>query len=237
MSARDFTQNLPRRVFRDRREAGQALAALLGAFRGNDDVVVLGLARGGIPVAWEVAAALGVPLDAFIVRKLGAPGHEEYAIGALAGGGRMVINDDVVRTLRISPRQLSEIVAREGLELVRREALYRDGRPPLEVTGKTVIVVDDGVATGASMLVAVQALRPGRPRRVVVAVPVASESSCREFAGIADDVVCVTMPSPFRAVGESFRDFHQVSDAEVRVLLDLSRARRWQRPGEAPPHH
>jgi len=143
-------------VFRDRREAGRALAELLTAYRDKGDVVVLGLARGGIPVAWEVAAALGAPLDAFVVRKLGAPGHEEFAMGALASGGRVVINDDVVRALRVSPQRLSDIAEQEGRELQRREIAYRDGRPPVDVTGKTVIVVDDGLATGASMFAAVQ---------------------------------------------------------------------------------
>ncbi|MGO9153997.1 erythromycin esterase family protein [Mycobacterium sp.] len=209
----------PRRVFRDRREAGQVLAGLLQAYRGKPDVVVLGLARGGIPVAWEVAAALDAPLDAFVVRKLGAPGHEEFAVGALASGGRVVVNDDVLRGLRVTPQQLQEIAEREGRELIRREAAYRDGRPPLDVTGKTVIVVDDGLATGSSMFAAVQALRDCEPAHIVIAVPAAPESTCREFAGMVDDVVCASMPTPFLAVGESFWDFNQVSDEEVRELL------------------
>ena len=149
----------PRRLFRDRREAGRVLAGLLGAYRGNPAIVVLGLARGGVPVAYEVAAALGAPLDAYIVRKLGAPGHDEFAVGALAAGGRIVLNDDVVRGLGVTPAQLREVAEREGRELERREAAYRGGRPPPDVTGKTVILVDDGLATGASMLAAVSALR------------------------------------------------------------------------------
>ena len=209
----------PRRVFRDRREAGQVLAGMLTAYRGRPDVIVLGLARGGIPVAHEVARALGAPLDAFIVRKLGAPGHEEFAVGALASGGRVVVNDDVLRGLRISPEQLREIAEREARELVRREAAYRGDRPPLAVTGKTVILVDDGLATGSSMMAAVQALRESLPAEIVIAVPAAPESTCREFAGIVDDVVCASMPTPFLAVGESFWDFTQVSDDEVRQLL------------------
>ena len=209
----------PRRVFRDRREAGQVLAGLLQGYRGKPDVVVLGLARGGIPVAWEVAAALDAPLDAFVVRKLGAPGHEEFAVGALASGGRVVVNDDVLRGLRISPQQLQEIAEREGRELIRREAAYRGGRPPLDVTGKTVILVDDGLATGSSMFAAVAALRDCEPAHIVIAVPAAPESTCREFAGMVDDVVCASMPTPFLAVGESFWDFSQVSDEEVRALL------------------
>jgi predicted phosphoribosyltransferase len=166
-----------------------------------------------------VAAALGVRLDAFIVRKLGVPGHEEYAFGALASGGRVVVNDDVLRALRVTPQQLRDVAEREGRELIRREAAYRGGRPPVDVTGKTVILVDDGLATGASMFAAVQALHEAEPAHIVIAIPTAPESTCREFAGIVDDVVCATMPTPFLAVGESFRDFRQVSDEEVRELL------------------
>ena len=209
----------PRRVFRDRREAGRILAQLLTAYRGKDDVVVLGLPRGGIPVAWEVAAALGAPLDAFVVRKLGAPGHEEFAVGALASDGRVVINDDVVRGLGITPQQLRDVAEREGRELIRRETAYRGGRHPVDVTGKTVILVDDGLATGASMFAAVQALREAHPAEIVIAVPAAPESTVREFAGLVDDVVCASMPTPFLAVGESFWDFSQTSDEEVRELL------------------
>ena len=213
------TTHTPRRVFRDRREAGRVLARLLNAYRGKPDVVVLGLPRGGIPVAWEVATALGAPLDAFVVRKLGAPGREEFAVGAMALGGRVVVNDDVVRGLRITPEQLREIAEREGRELIRREAAYRGGRPPVDVTGKTVILVDDGLATGASMLAAVQALRESEPAQIVIAVPAAPESTWREFAGLVDDVVCASMPHPFLAVGETYWDFSQVSDEEVRELL------------------
>jgi erythromycin esterase-like protein/predicted phosphoribosyltransferase len=209
----------PDRLFRNRREAGQVLAGLLQAYRDKPDVIVLGLARGGVPVAWEIASALHAPLDAFVVRKLGVPGHEEFAAGALASGGRVVLNDDVVRGLRISPQQLRDVAEREGRELVRREAAYRDGRPPTDVTGKTVILVDDGLATGASMFAAVQALREAEPAQIVIAVPAAPESTCREFAGLVDDMVCASMPTPFRAVGASFWDFSQVSDEEVRTLL------------------
>jgi len=209
----------PRRVFKDRHEAGQVLAGLLQSYQRRPDVVVLGLARGGIPVAYEVAKALGAPLDAFVVRKLGAPGHEEFAVGALASGGRVVVNDDVLRGLRITPDQLREIAEREAHELIRREAVYREGRPPLQVTGKTVILVDDGLATGSSMLAAVQALRESDPAEIVIAVPAAPESTCHEFAAIVDEVVCASMPTPFLAVGESFWDFSQVTDDEVRELL------------------
>src|SRR6476620_1067447 len=195
--ARGLTKGEPRRVFRDRREAGRVLADLRGAYRGRENVVVLGLPRGGIPVAWEVAAALGAPLDAFIVRKLGAPNHEEFAMGALASGGRVVVNDDVVRALRVTPQQLRDVAEREGRELIRREAAYRGGRPPVDVAGKTVILVDDGLATGASMFAAIQALREQDPAEIVVAVPAAPESTCRELAGIVDHVVCASMPTPF----------------------------------------
>ena len=195
------------------------LAGLLQAYRGRPDVVVLGLARGGLPVAFEVARSIGAPLDAFIVRKLGAPGHEEFAVGALASGGRVVVNDDVLRGLRVTPEQLREIAEREGRELGRREAAYRGGRPPLDVTGKTVILVDDGLATGSSMTAAVQALRDAEPAEIVIAVPAAPESTCRELAGLVDDVVCASMPTPFLAVGESFWDFTQVTDDEVRKIL------------------
>ena len=153
------------------------------------------------------------------MRKLGAPGHEEFAVGALASGGRVVVNDDVVRALQVTPQQLRDVAEREGRELLRREAAYRTGRPPLDLTGKTVILVDDGLATGASMLAAVQALREMEPAELVIAVPAAPESTMREFAGIVDDVVCASMPTPFLAVGESFWDFRQVSDEEVRELL------------------
>ena len=211
--------HVPGRVFRDRHEAGQALAELLSAHRGDEDVMVLGLARGGVPVAWEVAAALGAPLDAFIVRKLGAPGHEELATGALASGGSVVLNDDIIRDLEVSPEQLQQVVERETRELERRESAYRGGRAPLDVTGRTVILVDDGLATGASMFAAVDAIRRRDPKRIIVAVPAAPESTCRELASMVDDVVCATMPFPFRAVGESFWDFRQVPDDEVRALL------------------
>ena len=217
--ARGLMRKAPRHIFRNRREAGKVLAELLGAYRGRENVIVLGLPRGGIPVAWEVAAALGAPLDAFVVRKLGAPGHDEFAVGALASGGHVVVNDDMLRALRITPQQLRDVAEREGRELLRREAACRCGRPPHDLASKTVILVDDGLATGASMMAAVQALREADPAEIVIAVPAAPESTCREFASIVDDVVCASMPTPFLAVGESFWDFRQVSDEEVRELL------------------
>lgn len=209
----------PGRIFRDRREAGRALAKLLYAYRGDSRVIVLGLARGGVPVAWEIAAALDVPLDTFVVRKLGVPGHEEIAMGALASGGLLVVNDDTLRDLGITPDRLREVVEREARELERREAAYRGDRPPVDVAGKVVIVADDGLATGASMFAAIDALRRQEPAQIVVAVPAAPESTCRELGAMVDDVICATMPFPFRAVGSSFWDFSQVADSEVRTLL------------------
>lgn len=209
-------------VFANRREAGRELAARLSTHGRRSDVVVLGLARGGVPVAWEVAVALQAPLDVFVVRKLGVPGQEELVLGALASGGRVVVNDDVVRAMRVTPQQLRDIAEREGRELIRREAAYRDGRPPLNVAGKTVILVDDGEATGARMTAAVQALRETEPAKIVVALPAAPDSTCRELARVVDDVVCAVTPTPFLAVGESFWDFARVGDEEVRRLLSTS---------------
>ena len=206
-------------MFRDRREAGQVLAQELASYRGKDDVLVLGLARGGVPVGWQVACALRAPLDVFLVRKLGVPQWQELAMGALATGGGVVINDNLVRNLGISDDQLQAAIERETDELHRREQAYRGGRPPLDIAGKTVILVDDGIATGASMLAAVRAVRAGEPAQVVVAVPVGPPSACRELAAEADDVVCATMPPGFEAVGQVYEDFHQVSDDEVRELL------------------
>ena len=210
---------MPDRLFRDRRDAGGALAGLLDRYRGRPDVIVLGLPRGGVPVAYEVATALGAPLDVFVVRKLGVPGREEVALGAVASGDVVVLNDDVVRGLRIPSEVIQQAVEREGRELSRREQAYREGRPMPDLTGKTVIVIDDGLATGASMRAAIQALRQHEPARVVVAVPAAPESTCRELAGVVDEVVCATTPSPFFAVGESYWDFTQTTDEEVRNLL------------------
>jgi erythromycin esterase-like protein/predicted phosphoribosyltransferase len=213
------------RLFQDRRDAGRVLAGLLEDYRDRPDVVVLGLPRGGVPVAYEVADALTAPLDVFVVRKLGAPGREELAMGAIATGGVVVVNEDVVRGLRIDPQVIQRVAEQEARELLRRERVYRDGRPALDVRGKTVLLVDDGLATGASMRAAIDALRERRPRRVVVAVPAAPESTCRELAAVVDDVVCATTPSPFFAVGASYWDFAQTSDDEVRDLLRAAHAR------------
>jgi predicted phosphoribosyltransferase len=212
------------RTFRDRREAGRVLAEELASYRQKDpeedDVLVFGLARGGVPVAWEIAAALHAPLDVFLVRKLGVPRWSELAMGALASGGGVVMNDNVVSSLHISDDQVREVIASETAELNRREQAYRGGRPIADPRGKVVILADDGIATGASMLVAVRALRAAGPRSIVVAVPVGPPSTCREMAQEADDVVCATMPPGFEAVGQVYADFHQVSDDEVRELLN-----------------
>ncbi len=198
------------------------LAEDLGAYRDADGVVVLGLARGGVPVGWEVAAALHAQFDVFLVRKLGVPRWPELAMGALASGGGVVMNDNVVSSLGISDEQVREAIKREVNELARRELAYRGGRPVADPSGKTVILVDDGIATGASMLAGVRALRAGNPRSIVVAVPVGPQSACEELAREADEVVCATMPSDFEAVGQVFADFHQVTDDEVRELLARS---------------
>jgi erythromycin esterase-like protein/predicted phosphoribosyltransferase len=210
---------MPDRVFRDRRDAGQALAGLLDRYRGRPDVVVLGLPRGGVPVAFEVARALGAPLDVFVVRKLGVPGREELAMGAIASGGVIVINEDVVRGLRVGQDTIERVAEEEGRELLRREQAYRDGRPMPDLTGRTVVLVDDGLATGSSMRAAIIALREHEPGRIVVAVPAAPKSTCEELRALADEVVCATTPSPFLAVGASYWDFTQTTDEEVRDLL------------------
>lgn len=217
-----FIRRTSAKTFVDRREAGRALAQQLAAYRGRDDVLVFGLARGGVPVAWEIAAALGAPLDVFLVRKLGVPQWSELAMGALASGGGVVMNDDVVASLRVTDEQVREVIDSETVELVRREHAYRGGRPMADLRDRIVILVDDGIATGASMLAAVRAVRAAGPKSIVVAVPVGPESTCRELTREADDVVCATMPPGFEAVGQVYDDFHQISDDEVRDLLTPS---------------
>jgi erythromycin esterase-like protein/predicted phosphoribosyltransferase len=207
------------RTFRDRRQAGRVLAGLLESYSGNKDVVVLALPRGGVPVGYEVATALGAPLDVFLVRKLGVPRHEELAMGAIAADGVVVLNDDVVRALGITPDVLRRVADREGAELARREHEYREGRPPPDLAGKIVILVDDGLATGSSMRAAVLAVRRRDPAMTVVAVPAAPASTCEELQLEVDEVVCATTPSPFVAVGRSYWDFDQTTDEEVRELL------------------
>ncbi|HEX8201614.1 MAG TPA: phosphoribosyltransferase [Isosphaeraceae bacterium] len=205
--------------FRDRREAGRVLAEGLAEYAGRPDVLVLALPRGGVPVGFEVARALGAPLDAFLVRKLGVPGHEELALGAIASGGVRLLNDDVVRRLQIPPEVIDAVAAAQGEELERRQRAYRGDRPAPPVRDRVGILVDDGLATGASMRAAVAALRRQGPARIVVAVPVAARSTCAELRGEVDRVVCARTPEPFRAVGLWYEDFSQTTDEEVRDLL------------------
>ena len=218
--------------FRNRTEAGRALARVLSRYAGRDDVVVLALPRGGMPVAYEVAKELGAPLDVFLVRKLGVPGHEELAMGAIASGGVLVLDDGVVRWLGISEDQIQKTLARELDELRRREAAYREGRPLPDLKGKTVILVDDGLATGASMQAAARAVRRHDPARIVVAVPVASRATCDQFREEVDEVVCAVTPAPFYAVGNWYEDFSQTSDEEVRELLELAAEQRRERDSD-----
>jgi len=206
-------------IFLDRAHAGRELAIRLAGFAGRRDVVVLALPRGGVPVAYEVAEALHAPLDVFVVRKVGAPGQEELALGAVASGGVLALNEGLVRAFGLEDREVESLVAREREELSRRESLYRHGRPPLDVRGKVAILVDDGLATGSSMEAAVQALRALAPASIVVAVPVAPPSARAQFARRADDFVCAATPEPFHAVGEWYEEFEQVNDEEVQDLL------------------
>ncbi len=208
--------------FRDRIEAGQVLAQRLAAYAHRPDVLVLALPRGGVPVAYEVARRLDVPLDVFLVRKLGLPGHEEFAIGAIASGGIRILNQDAVHAFGITKAELEAITAEEQVELERRERRYRGTRPPPGVTGKTVILVDDGLATGATMRAAVAALRAQRPARIVVAVPTAAPETCAELAEEVDEIVCAMTPEPFYAVGLWYENFEQITDDEVRMLLELA---------------
>lgn len=207
-------------AFRDRSEAGQLLAERLIAYAGRPDILVLALPRGGVPVAYEVARALGAPLDVFVVRKLGIPGHEELAMGAIASGGVRVLNDDVVQALHIPERVIEAVAARELRELERRERAYHGDRPAPDVRNRTVILVDDGLATGSTMRAAVAALRRLGPARIVVAVPTAAPSTCEEFRREADECICQITPEPFHAVGLWYQDFSQTTDDEVRDLLD-----------------
>jgi putative phosphoribosyl transferase len=211
-------------VFQDRAEAGRALAQLLSQYAARDDVIVLALPRGGVPVGFEVARRLGVPLDIFIVRKLGVPGHEELAMGAIASGGVRVVNDDVMRALPDAPAILEAVTEIEREELRRRELSYRGGRPAPLVQGRTVILVDDGLATGASMRAAVAALRQQGAATVIVAVPVGAPSTCRALAREVDDLICAMTPPSFIGVGQYYEDFSQTSDDEVRELLIRSAA-------------
>lgn len=211
-----------RTSFGNRIEAGEALAGRLDAYRGRDDVVVLGLPRGGIPVAYEVAKSLAAPLDVFVVRKLGVPGHEELAMGAIASGGVRVINEEVTRYLRIAGSVIDRVAKSEDEELSRREREYRGDRPFPSLGGKVAIVIDDGLATGSTMRAAVAALRKLGPKRIVVAVPVGARESCELLEQEADEVICLAKPDPFEAVGLWYADFSQTTDEEVRRLLQAA---------------
>jgi len=209
-------------MFRDRRHAGELLAGLLEDYRGQPRTIVLALPRGGVPVGVVVARELGVPLDIFPVRKIGAPHQPELAIGAVAGGGVIVLNENAAASMRVSQERLDAAVAREREELLRRERLYRGKRPPLDLAGWTAILTDDGLATGYTMLAAVRAVRQQGPRQIVVAVPVAPPSTLSRLRSEADKVVCVHSTENMFAVGEFYQDFSQVSDEEVRAAMTMS---------------
>jgi len=211
-------------IFRDRAEAGKKLADELYEYAGRDDCLVLALPRGGVPVAYEVARRLKLPLDVFLVRKLGVPGHEELAMGAIASGGTRVVNENIVRPLHISQETIDVVSRTEQRELDRRERAYRDASPPTEIRNKIVILVDDGLATGATMRAAAAALKQRSPKKIVVAVPVAARETCEEFRSEVDSVVCAATPHPFRGVGLWYKDFSQTTDQTVRRLLARARA-------------
>jgi putative phosphoribosyl transferase len=209
-------------IFQDRTDAGRQLAEKLLSYAGRDDVIVLALPRGGVPVAFEVAQRLGVPLDVFVVRKLGVPGHEELAMGAIASGGVRVLNEDVLYVLPDAQSIVEMVTAIEREELKRRERDYRSDRPAPDVRGRTVILVDDGLATGATMRAAAAALRQQGAAKIIVAVPVGAPSTCYEIRGVADDVFCLQTPGSFMGVGQYYEDFSQTTDEEVRELLAAS---------------
>src|SRR2546423_5377262 len=211
-----------RMIYRDRIEAGKRLAEKLTEYANRADVLVLALPRGGVPVAFEVARALHAPLDIFLVRKLGVPGHPELAMGAIATGGVRVLNDDVVNYLDVPGEVIDAVAASEQRELERRERLYRGTRPAPDVKGKTVILVDDGLATGSTMRAAAAALRQQKPTRIVVAVPISAVQTCDEYRMGVDEIICAVTPEPFHAVGLWYKDFSQTTDEEVRHLLELS---------------
>src|SRR2546422_6466836 len=206
-------------IFRDRTEAGQILASKLTKYLNQVNTVILALPRGGVPVAYEIGKELGLPVDIFVVRKLGVPGHEELAMGAIASGGVRHINRDVVDQVRIDSETIDVASRREQKEIERRERLYRGQRPPVDVQNKTVILVDDGLATGSTMPAAIAALRQHRPARIVVAVPAAAPETCQQIADEVDEIVCAATPEPFYAVGRWYEDFSQTTDDEVRELL------------------
>jgi len=209
-------------IYQNRRDAGRVLTSAMEHFKGRNDLLVLALPRGGVPVAFEIADAFGAALDLLIVRKLGVPGHEELAMGAIASGGARVLNEQVIGPMNISPEALQRVEQAEREELVRRERAYRGERPPAEVAGRCAILVDDGLATGASMFAAVAAVRQLKPAELVVAVPVAPPSTVQSLKELVDEVVCPSQPEPFYGVGAWYQDFAQTSDDEVRHLLDLA---------------
>jgi predicted phosphoribosyltransferase len=220
--------------FRDRADAGRRLAAELRTYAGDPGVLVLALPRGGVPVAHEVAVALGAPLDVFLVRKLGLPQHPELAMGAIASGGVKVLDHEIIRRARVTGAQLRAVEDAERRELARRERHYRGDRPAPDLAGRTVILVDDGLATGATMRAAVEAVRQQQPKRMVVAVPIASPETCEAFRDVTDDTVCALTPEPFYAVGLWYEDFSETSDEEVHELLEDARARSASGPRAAP---
>jgi putative phosphoribosyl transferase len=212
-------------IFANRTEAGQELALRLRKYANRDDVIVLGAPRGGVPIAFEVATALRAPLDVFVLRKLGVPGREEFAFGAIASGGVRILDRRTIEGLGITGLDIERVTRAEKQELERRERAYRGGRPPLDVSGLTVILVDDGIATGSSMLAAIRALRQMKPARIVIAVPVAPSSTCSQLQFEVDELVCLEMPEPFYGVGQFYDDFSQVTDEEVKELLDAASRR------------
>ena len=207
-------------LFRDRRDAGRKLAHELSAYANRSDVIVLALPRGGVPVAYEVAQALHVPMDVFIVRKMGLPGHEELAFGAIASGGVLVLNEDVVQGFNVPSEVIDAVAQRELRELQRRERAYRGDRPAPHIQANTVILIDDGLATGASMRAAVRGLRAQNPARIIVAVPTAAMQTCEALEPEVDDILCATTPEPFYGVGRWYDDFSQTTDEEVHALLE-----------------
>ena len=207
-------------TFPDRSAAGQALARELARYEGRSDVVVLALPRGGVPIGFELARRLHARLDVFLVRKLGVPGYEELAMGAIASGGTRVLNEAVVEQLRIPPEEIERVAAQERQELERREQAFRDGRPPVVTANRICILVDDGLATGSTMRAAVLALKKQNPKRITIAVPVAAADTCEEFQPLVDEVVCLYTPDPFMAVGRWYDDFAQLTDEEVRDYLE-----------------
>lgn len=225
-------------IFRSRQEAGQRLASRLGKYANREDVIVLGVPRGGVPIAFEVATVLNLPLDVFVLRKLGVPGHEELGFGAIGSGGVRALDKAMIRALQIPDLDIELVTRAERKELERRERTYRGGQPPLDVQGKTVILVDDGIATGSSLTVGVHALRQMHPASIVVAVPVAPRATLDRLQRDIDELVCVEVPEPFYGVGQFYVDFSQVSDEEVIELLEAAseqrRAQQYQAAGIAP---